>query len=124
MNEIAPTTSGEMRGNKALSGNLDIPGFVRGTINILTIDNTKSAFRLVDMNNVLLHVRSKGSTATENTERTFLRLPVVGEYVATTKDDWCQITLVLHVPFEKEITAELFALKVDRMEVLNAEMKK
>ena len=53
-----------------------------------------------------------------NSGREFLRLPVVGEYVATSSSSsWYRVELVVHCPFEAEYVAEVYAVEVDHMEV-------
>jgi hypothetical protein len=76
------------------------------------------------MKKVFLHVRSPGKMDWENSGREFLRLPVVGEYLATSSDSaWYQVELVVHCPFSAEYTAEVYAVKVDRAQVKHEAFK-
>jgi hypothetical protein len=72
------------------------------------------------MSKVFLHVTSTPDNPRwENTPREFLRLPTVGEYLATeSTGPWYKIVLVVHCPFEAEYAAEVYAVKVDHSEVL------
>jgi hypothetical protein len=48
----------------------------------------------------------------------------VGEYLATaTTSDWYKVELVVHCPFEAEFAAEVYAVRVDHMEVMKEAFK-
>lgn len=70
---------------------------------------------------VFLHTRAHGSMSWKNEGRTFLRLPVVGEYVCTDEtSEWYEVQLVVHCPFEAQYAAEVFCVQVDHLEVKKA----
>jgi hypothetical protein len=72
------------------------------------------------MSKVFLHTRSQGQKDWINTSREFLRLPVVGEYLATSaSSSWYKIELVVHCPFEAEYSAEIYAVEVNHMEEID-----
>jgi hypothetical protein len=61
---------------------------------------------------VFLHTRSEGKMDWANEMRSFARLPVKGEYIATDWDSpWYRVDLVVHCPFERaECEAEVYAV--------------
>lgn len=65
--------------------------------------------------NVFLHTRASQERDWLNDSRDFARIPVVGEFVATSSSSpWYQVELVVHCPFECEFDAEVYAVEVDR----------
>jgi hypothetical protein len=68
----------------------------------------------MDNANVFLHTRESPRDPWQNTARSFLRLPVVGEHLATESDSpWYEVQLVVHAPFDSTYDAEVYATKVD-----------
>jgi hypothetical protein len=66
-----------------------------------------------------LHVRSPGKRGWSNTDIEFVRLPIVGEYVATSSDSpWYRVELVVHCPFGAVYVAEVYVVEVDHAEVM------
>lgn len=64
---------------------------------------------------VFLHTRSPQERDWKNESRDFARIPVVGEFTATSSSSpWYQVELVVHCPFEGEFDAEVYAVEVDR----------
>lgn len=71
--------------------------------------------------NVFLHTRKPQGRDWTNESRDFGRLPVVGEFVATSSSSpWYQVELVVHCPFDCEFDAEVYAVEVDQHEVQKA----
>ena len=70
------------------------------------------------MSNVFLHTRSQGQKDWKNTSKEFLRLPIIGEYIATSvSSSWYKVELVVHCPFKTDYSAEIYAVEVDHNEV-------
>ncbi len=66
------------------------------------------------MTKVFLHYKEQPDVSSEwtNEERTFARLPCVGEYVALNEDGpWYRVYLVVHCPFDAGIDAEVFTVR-------------
>ncbi|ESQ08428.1 MAG: hypothetical protein N838_22180 [Thiohalocapsa sp. PB-PSB1] len=74
------------------------------------------------MSNVFLHVTSRPTDSRwDNSPREFMRLPVVGEYVATeSSGPVYRVVLVVHCPFEATYDAEVYAVKDDMTAALKA----
>ncbi|ACL66391.1 hypothetical protein A2cp1_3056 [Anaeromyxobacter dehalogenans 2CP-1] len=73
------------------------------------------------MAKVFLHTYDAPGDPGRNEGRDFLRLPVVGEYVAReSTGPWYQVTLVVHCPspFDGGYDAEVYARKADSAGVL------
>ncbi|OCG81956.1 hypothetical protein LMG667_20185, partial [Xanthomonas euvesicatoria] len=69
---------------------------------------------------VFLHTRSPEHRDWLNEKREFARIPVVGEHVAISSDGpWFKVELVVHTPFPCEFDAEVYAVAVDHLQVLN-----
>ena len=70
---------------------------------------------------VFLHTRTPQQRDWLNEERKFGRIPVVGEFVATSSSgsSWFKVELVVHTPFVCEFDAEVYAVEVDHLVVLN-----
>jgi hypothetical protein len=69
---------------------------------------------------VFLHTRSRKQRDWLNEKYEFARIPMVGEYVATSsRSEWFQVELVVHTPFPCEFDAEVYAVEADHREVLN-----
>jgi hypothetical protein len=63
------------------------------------------------MTKVFLHYRNSPGGDWINEERTFSRLPCVGEYVATdVASAWHRVYLVVHCPFDAEFEAEVYTV--------------
>jgi hypothetical protein len=70
--------------------------------------------------NVFFHTRSAGQRDWFNEPRTFAKIPSVGDYVATASDGpWHRVELVVHTPFPCDFDAEVYAVKVDHLDMLN-----
>ncbi len=68
---------------------------------------------------VFLHTYDAPGAEPRNEGRVFLRLPTVGEYVTLSPtSDWYEVTLVVHCPFEATYAAEVYARRVDHLEVV------
>lgn len=69
---------------------------------------------------VFVHTQTesgKGNWVNQSLE--FLRLPIVGEYIALSMESqWYRVDLVVHCPFDCEYVAELYATKVDYLETM------
>jgi hypothetical protein len=73
------------------------------------------------MPKVFLHIRAAKDAQWVNSSREFLRLPVVGEHLATETDSpWYRVDLVVHCPFEADYAAEVYATQVDHREVMRS----
>lgn len=49
----------------------------------------------------------------------FARIPTVEEYIALDDStDWYKVEIVIHTPFVSEVKAEVYAVKVNREEVI------
>jgi hypothetical protein len=67
-------------------------------------------------NRVFVHVKpDKDSEWRDNTSHTFLRLPVVGEYIALENNgnSLYRVEVVLHCPNGIQYVAEIFAIGVE-----------
>ena len=63
---------------------------------------------------VLVHTRHEGQVEWHSRLQSFVRLPVVGEFIAEqTGSDWYRVGVVVHTPYTEEYDAELYALKTD-----------
>ena len=71
-----------------------------------------------------MHLRNPGQQDWDNSSREFLRLPIVGEYLATDwNSDWYRVELVVHCPFKAEYAAEVYAVKVDHLKEMEKAFK-
>jgi len=71
------------------------------------------------MANVFLHVTATPECPRwKNSPQEFLRLPVVGEYIALSSTDnkLYKVVFVVHNAFECEYVAEVYAVRVDQQE--------
>jgi hypothetical protein len=69
---------------------------------------------------VFLHTRSPGKDDWRNEHRGFAQVPKVGEYLALSSESpWYEVQLVIHVPFEAQCAAEVYAVEVDHKAVKN-----
>ena len=67
---------------------------------------------------VFLHTRSPQKRDWTNEMRDFARVPIIGEYLATSSSGpWYLVELVVHCPFDCEPDAEVYAVEVDHSEV-------
>jgi len=63
---------------------------------------------------VLVHTKHVGQTQWHSRYQDFVRLPVIGEYIAEhSTSDWYRIGIVVHTAYSDENDAEVFAVKVD-----------
>ena len=70
------------------------------------------------MPKVFVHTRKAGQEQWENEEREFAQVPRVGEHFTThTTSPWYQVEIVVHIAFEADFVAEVFAVEVDHLEV-------
>jgi len=76
-------------------------------------------WEVVMMKSVFVHLHDAGDVNWDNRYFDFDRIPVEGEYLSTDVD-WYKIELVVHTPLSMEMSAEIFAVKVD----FNEEMKR
>ena len=68
---------------------------------------------------VFLHSRNPKRRDWINEKREFARIPVVGEYVATSSDSaWSKVELVVHTPFPCEFDAEVYAVAANHQDAL------
>lgn len=71
------------------------------------------------MTRVFLHTRSPGKYNWTNEFRDFARVPVFGEYIATSSSsEWYRVQVVVHTPFPCDCDAEVFAVEVPHSEAL------
>ena len=77
------------------------------------------------MPKVFVHTQSaRGKCDWDNEGRDFLRLPVVGEYIAlSSTGEWHRVDLVLHCPFEAGYAAEIFATRVNHHDVMQEALR-
>jgi hypothetical protein len=70
------------------------------------------------MSKVFLHMHDKGQVNWVNNYNEFDRIPVEGEYFALSSvSEWYEVELIVHTPFEEELHAEVYAVKVDHEKV-------
>jgi len=70
---------------------------------------------------VFLHTRDPEEPEGINNFYEFARIPAVGEYVAISSDSpWFKVVLVVHTPFPCDCEAEVYAVKEDHNEVMEA----
>lgn len=73
------------------------------------------------MATVFVHLHNEGESIWINQNHDFERIPVENEYITIDCDsEWYKVELVVHTPFCDEMSAEIFAVRVDH----NKEMKK
>ncbi|OME07875.1 hypothetical protein BSK64_06365 [Paenibacillus odorifer] len=71
------------------------------------------------MPKVFVHVHDAGDIEFENDYHSFSRIPVENEYFTLSHDgDWYRVELIIHTPFDEEIEAEIYGVKVDHMEIM------
>ena len=77
------------------------------------------------MSKVFLHVTVPSETPNwENSSQTFLRLPTIGEYVATGESSpWYKVVLVVHCAFEAAFAAEIYAVEVNHHEEIQIALR-
>ncbi len=69
---------------------------------------------------VFLHTRTEGMADWTNEYRDFARIPAVGEYLTlSSTSEWYEVQLVVHIPFDAECDAEVYAVQVDHMAVMS-----
>ncbi|WP_340394908.1 hypothetical protein [Paenibacillus sp. FSL E2-0177] len=70
------------------------------------------------MAKVFVHTHEKGDSEWENEYYPFSRVPVEGEFLTLASDgEWYKVEMVVHTPFDREIHAEIYAVKVDHMKI-------
>ncbi|WP_211272843.1 hypothetical protein [Domibacillus antri] len=70
------------------------------------------------MKPVFLHLHSPSDHDWVNKYYEFQRIPQQGEYVSVEVDaEWYEIELVVHTPSSDQMSAEVYAVKVDHLEV-------
>lgn len=75
------------------------------------------------MKKVFLHLHNQGESDWENSYYQFDRIPVEGEYVTTeVNGEWHKVKMVVHTPFDKEVCAEVYAVKVDHNEEMKSKL--
>ncbi len=69
---------------------------------------------------VFLHTRTHGQSDWTNENRDFARIPFIGEHLTlSSTSEWYQVQLVVHLPFDGDLDAEVYAVQVDHMAVMN-----
>jgi hypothetical protein len=69
---------------------------------------------------VFLHTRSYGKLDWRNEDRDFARIPTIGEYLTRhVTSPWYQVQIVVHTPFECEFDAEVYAVEVDHLDIMD-----
>jgi hypothetical protein len=70
----------------------------------------------------LLHYKLAGEHQPwKRSQRKFLRLPNMGEYVAVDRNETLyKVTLVVHCPFDSKYVAEIYAVEIDHMAILRS----
>ncbi|MEK3943526.1 hypothetical protein [Paenibacillus sp. FSL H3-0310] len=75
------------------------------------------------MINVFVHVHDEGESEWENECHLFSRVPIEKEYFALSHDgNWYEVEMVVHTPFDQEVQAEIYAVKVDHMEIKRSKL--
>jgi len=70
---------------------------------------------------VFLHTRDPKESECVNQFLEFARIPVIGEHVAISSDSpWFKVVVVVHTPFPCDCEAEVYAVKVEHLEVIKA----
>lgn len=73
---------------------------------------------------VFLHTRISENDNWENVSEEFVALPSVGEYLTLSSDsEWYEVKIVLHTPFSRDYDAEVYAMRVDHLEVMKKAFK-
>ena len=72
------------------------------------------------MAKIFVHVRDNASEMWKNEPMVFQRIPSVGEHVVLSATSaWYRVETVVHCPYEgAEFDAELYAIKVDHLQVI------
>ncbi|MEC0124163.1 MULTISPECIES: hypothetical protein [Paenibacillus] len=70
------------------------------------------------MPRVFVHTYRAHNNDWENDYYDFSRVPNKAELIAlSSKSPWFQVELVVHIPFEEDLAAEIYAVEVDREKV-------
>lgn len=68
---------------------------------------------------ILVHTKHEGQSQWHSRYQEFVRLPVVGEYIAEhSASDWYRVGVVVHTCYSDGNDAEVFAVKVDSHKAL------
>lgn len=74
------------------------------------------------MKSIFVHLHDEGEANWENRYHDFGRIPVEGEYLSI-DIGWYKVELVVHTPFSMEMSAEIYAVKVDYNEEIRKKTK-
>lgn len=75
------------------------------------------------MKPIFLHFHNKGSKDWINKKINFDRIPVEGEYLTIEHDgEWYKVEMVVHTPFSEEMSAEIYAVKVNHSDEKNKKL--
>ncbi|KIV56439.1 hypothetical protein AM501_09805 [Aneurinibacillus migulanus] len=73
---------------------------------------------------VFLHTYISENDSWENVTKEFVALPSVGEYLTLSSvSEWYEVKIVLHTQFSRDYDAEVYAIKVDHLEVMKKAFK-
>ncbi|MER1958813.1 MAG: hypothetical protein ABS942_15625 [Solibacillus sp.] len=76
------------------------------------------------MKKVFVHLHNEGEVNWINEYYHFDRIPSEGEYLATEfNGDWYKVALVVHTPFTEEMSADIYAVKVNHSEEMKKKFK-